>query len=648
MATDLERMVVSLEARMNQYNRELAKAIGTTNSTANRIEKRFNDMARKLQSSFKSAGTALSALGLGGLAGVGAGVAGGAIVRAADQYTEIANRLRGAGVASKDLASEQQKVVDIAIASRAELGATADLYTKLVGVTQTLGVSQSQAGVATQAVAQALSLSGVSAGAAAGAITQLGQALGSGVLRGDEFNSVIEALGNQNPIIKAIAAEFGVTTQELRGLAEQGELVADRVFTAIVKAGPEIERSFGNSIPTVESAFTNLETAAVSTLGRLNEGIGITNALASAMNGLAAALNAVSSAGPSLDQLSVGALQKRAADLDKQLSGGLTNVGRTVIQTGGNLSARERPVVQAQLDELRRRISVLGLPGDSESAASRRLGNSIPTPPTMDDDVSYGRLQGFGKKGGGGGRGRKAAGSARDKPGDAIKELELELQKTTAIGDARDAIILKERVLEAQRHAGVTAVSEEGKKIEGLVTAIDAANRAQEAFIARLDEIRDVADAGLGSFVDALLDGKSASEALNDSLKNIISTIAQIAEKSLLEGLFGASGSADGGLFSGVFKSLFGRASGGSVSGSRPYLVGERGPELFVPGKSGVVVPNSVMRQSAGGGRSVIVNGGNIIVQGSADEKTLRRVAGMIAQNNKQLAYQAQNDWRTA
>ena len=49
---------------------------------------------------------------------------------------------------------------------------------------------------------------------------------------------------------------------------------------------------------------------------------------------------------------------------------------------------------------------------------------------------------------------------------------------------------------------------------------------------------------------------------------------------------------------------LPGKALGGSVSSGRPYLVGERGPEMFVPGAQGNIVPNNAM----GGGASVTVN----------------------------------------
>lgn len=63
----------------------------------------------------------------------------------------------------------------------------------------------------------------------------------------------------------------------------------------------------------------------------------------------------------------------------------------------------------------------------------------------------------------------------------------------------------------------------------------------------------------------------------------------------------------------GKIEGIKARADGGPVSMNRPYMVGERGPELFVPNMSGNIVPNNEMR----GGRQITVSVGDIIVQGA-------------------------------
>ena len=98
-----------------------------------------------------------------------------------------------------------------------------------------------------------------------------------------------------------------------------------------------------------------------------------------------------------------------------------------------------------------------------------------------------------------------------------------------------------------------------------------------------------------------------------DDLKKIaLSAMAEIASASL-RGLFGQPGGGQsggiGGLLSGLVSSLVGapgRATGGPVSAGRPYLVGERGPELFRPGTSGSIEPGA----AAGVTVNVRVDGG--------------------------------------
>lgn len=83
-----------------------------------------------------------------------------------------------------------------------------------------------------------------------------------------------------------------------------------------------------------------------------------------------------------------------------------------------------------------------------------------------------------------------------------------------------------------------------------------------------------------------------------DDLKRIaLNTLDQIAAQAL-KGLFSGSAGGDGGLLNlgslvGSIFGLPGRATGGAVSPERPYLVGERGPELFVPASAGNILANS-------------------------------------------------------
>jgi hypothetical protein len=108
----------------------------------------------------------------------------------------------------------------------------------------------------------------------------------------------------------------------------------------------------------------------------------------------------------------------------------------------------------------------------------------------------------------------------------------------------------------------------------------------------------DAGQAIAQSFEDAILSGKKLGEVVRDLGQDLLRLVfRQQITQPLAEGIGKA-------LFSG-----FGaRAMGGPVSSGSPYMVGEKGPELFVPSSSGSIVPNGSMGSSGGGSGGVTVN----------------------------------------
>lgn len=103
-------------------------------------------------------------------------------------------------------------------------------------------------------------------------------------------------------------------------------------------------------------------------------------------------------------------------------------------------------------------------------------------------------------------------------------------------------------------------------------------------------------------------DVKGALEGFGQSLFRKVTDSLLDAVFTGLSGAGGGAGGAGGGggFLSGIFGSFFGaKALGGSVSTNKPYLVGERGPEMFVPQSRGAIVPNNAM---SSGGTSVVMN----------------------------------------
>ncbi|RME61846.1 MAG: tail tape measure protein, partial [Alphaproteobacteria bacterium] len=110
-------------------------------------------------------------------------------------------------------------------------------------------------------------------------------------------------------------------------------------------------------------------------------------------------------------------------------------------------------------------------------------------------------------------------------------------------------------------------------------------------------------------------------------------------------GGFGIGGFGGGGIFSalaGPVLSLAGRAAGGSVSEGRPFLVGERGPELFVPDRAGRIAPSGAPRPMARpGGRTVNIT---VNVNGAGSAPAIRQSAAQVAVAVRRALARAERD----
>jgi len=171
----------------------------------------------------------------------------GAMKNATGEFESYRNSLSLITDSQQELTDTMQKLNNAAVANRAAFGDTIDLYTKLTLATEELGVSQDQVLKVTGNFQKALAISGADAGTAAGAIRQFGQAMASGTVRGDEFNSIVEALG---PALIIMARESGITVGELRKMSQAGELTAESFFK-MVEGSEAIQAAFEATSKTI-------------------------------------------------------------------------------------------------------------------------------------------------------------------------------------------------------------------------------------------------------------------------------------------------------------------------------------------------------------------------------------------------------------
>jgi hypothetical protein len=140
--------------------------------------------------------------------------------------------------------------------------------------------------------------------------------------------------------------------------------------------------------------------------------------------------------------------------------------------------------------------------------------------------------------------------------------------------------------------------------VKGFERLKNVVKETQPELSALQQSFKDVGDRGIKSLEDALvgvIDGtKSAKEAFKDMARSIISDLIRLAiQKQITGPLYGALGSFFTGQANTTTMPAF-MAKGGTATGGTPYIVGEKGPELFVPGRTGTVVPNNQLNSGGG------------------------------------------------
>lgn len=141
------------------------------------------------------------------------------------------------------------------------------------------------------------------------------------------------------------------------------------------------------------------------------------------------------------------------------------------------------------------------------------------------------------------------------------------------------------------------------------------------------------------AMIQAIGRGENAFKAFGDGVKaTLIQVIQKLTATAILAGVLAAlfPGTGVGGAkgFGAIFGKLLGfRANGGPVTGNSPYIVGERGPELFVPSVSGSIVPNNSVGSFMSGrggdsGRGSVLRGQDIILAYARTQRSQLRVNG--------------------
>lgn len=277
----------------------LAKESQETATQINKLDQELSETNKELQQTesftqrasgeIQGLKTGFSAL-TGALATLGIGTSAMEIAQTADEFKNLSGRVNIAIGENGNLEKSMDDIKNVAISTNSNLTATGDLFSRLTKIGQEVKWSQEQVLALTKTINKAIQVGGGSAATNEAAITQLNQALASGVLRGDEFNSMVE----QSPrLTQAMADGLGVTIGKLRAMAETGQLTTEVVTKALLSQSEKISSEFAKFPTTIGASIENLKTAWTVYIGEADAASGISAKVAQAIKFVADNLDLV-------------------------------------------------------------------------------------------------------------------------------------------------------------------------------------------------------------------------------------------------------------------------------------------------------------------------------------------------------------------
>lgn len=244
----------------------------------------------KTSKSFKGLGLAMQ--GLRAAAGPLAAAFGvKEIIQTTNEYQGLQNQLKVVTDSSDQLAAANERLFAISQKTRTPLEATVGLYSKASIAAKELGASQEQLYKLVETTGKALAVGGTSAAEASGSLRQLSQAFSSGIVRAEEFNSILEGAF---PLAQAAAAGLdaaGGSVGKLRNLIVEGEVSSKAFFDAILKGGKELDTKFAKTTLTLGQGFTLLGNSFTKFIGRLTESTGVAGGFSKLLEGASKAVD---------------------------------------------------------------------------------------------------------------------------------------------------------------------------------------------------------------------------------------------------------------------------------------------------------------------------------------------------------------------
>lgn len=318
---------LSTEEQANQL-RNLSNAANRSADDVGLLGRNAEDAGDASDSLGKKVGGLKNALsGLQGLlATLGVTMGASELLEAADAYKTLEARVKLATGEGVNFITAFNGVKSIADETFTSIEDTGELFSRIARAGEDMQLAQSDVLQVTKTINEAIKLSGGTAESNQAAITQLIQGLQSGVLRGEEFNSIME----QAPrLARAMADGLGITVGQLREMANQGQLTSEVVINAVRSQGEAIQGEFEKLPDTVGNSLIQLKNNFLSFVGDIDKQVNSSSGVSSIIQKLATSLDEIDPA--TLDAVreafsQLGEIAKTLTDTTGSLADGIAGV----------------------------------------------------------------------------------------------------------------------------------------------------------------------------------------------------------------------------------------------------------------------------------------------------------------------------------
>lgn len=250
----------AVDTRSFQTAREELARMGAQLEEVENQTRRTGGAAESMKSKFMHAAAA-----------VGAALSIKNIIGLADAMTQTEARLNLITGDLEKTAALQDQIMASANRSRAAYQSTADAVAKMGIMAKDAFNNTDELVAFTELINKQFTIAGASAAGQEAAMLQLTQAMASGVLRGEELNSIFE----QAPtIIQTIADYLGVSVGEIRAMAAEGQITAQVVKDAMLSSADEINAQFSAMPYTFSQVWTMMQNILLEAFGPLIQVIG--------------------------------------------------------------------------------------------------------------------------------------------------------------------------------------------------------------------------------------------------------------------------------------------------------------------------------------------------------------------------------------